>query len=929
MKEILNELLGSPNKSIEIKVKFFVEYVELIDDLDLIKLNLIKDNNIYKGIVMEKGLTFPIPKKDDIILAKKIYLKYNQQFQFQIYIEGNVTKEEDVINIQNVTKDFSFEENNIFNTLSEFKNIKLKNASSTIFIVEGKLGDYAEVKSLSDSKKYILEHSLMKYSGLKKKSFLWINFHEIENKKIMANILSTFEILNDEQMARILNLKYFDNLEIFKVIDINKDNIIVIDVFFNILNVNKNNEKLKGLNIELCTLIIISNFEKKDNEVKLFDESFIYKLKEEFHYLDININSIAILKLYILDFDQAKNKYDTFINCEDNKKVIITKKEEYLIITNAYPRLYEYFPCKIGMLNSKNEKIKPITFTIYVYNGLMNKINVFLTTICEKTYFYEYLYYNLTQPLKNIEKNIIVNDIKYEIKMFDNFSSENRKRICLLNIPYQDIKTFENELLYNSIQVSEIFLEDKSDVLSINDISCVEIKKPRPNSYFNEYYSDFGDIYDLMKECGINNRKNMIEVLNKKIKKFNDIEFEYDICDINLFDNIMTLSQFKTWIGLIISYYMSFFASKQLHFLNKIEYILSLILEENVNYYDFIRIFIFLIKEKIINNNKSNVELIFISRLDKLSPYLIAYQFNINQINNLKECDLLFQAYLQFDSFEAFNYLYKEKSYTFSLEMNFMIKHQLLSAYENFFIVKRKSSGEYAYIDYKTKITVINEASIFEDNKKDISAINEENEAKNCAIPLVINFSHEKGGHFKFLLKNDFDSSPKLYFKGLSLRIEAVNKNGIIDGETGNIIELFICDDKDIIDKLTTSFIYGALLESKYFNGNGNELKNAVLLIYESNLKKEKEKTKGNLLSKTKKNNKENSSVAKTKSGFPHYRLYGCFMLDENAFQKIIPKEKKEEMNKENYMEKVNKFKKMKEMYDKSKKLYEEKAKKK
>ena len=256
MKEILNKLLESSNKSIEIKDKFFVEYVELVNDLDLIKLNLIKDNNEYKGIVMEKGLTFPIPKKDDIILAKKIYLKYNQLFQFQLYLDGNVINEKDEIKKNNIQKTFSFDENNIFNTLSEFKNIKLKNIFSTIFIIERRIGNYAEVKSLSDSKKYSLEYDLEHYNKLETKSFLWINFHEMEDNKVLANKLSTFEILNDEQIARILNIKYFDNLEIFKVVDINDDNIIVIDIYYKILNINKNNERLKELNIELCELII-------------------------------------------------------------------------------------------------------------------------------------------------------------------------------------------------------------------------------------------------------------------------------------------------------------------------------------------------------------------------------------------------------------------------------------------------------------------------------------------------------------------------------------------------------------------------------------------------------------------------------------------------------------------------------------------------
>ena len=101
-----------------------------------------------------------------------------------------------------------------------------------------------------------MEYDLEHYNKLETKSFLWINFHEMEDNKVLANKLSTFEILNDEQIARILNIKYFDNLEIFKVVDINDDNIIVIDIYYKILNINKNNERLKELNIELCELII-------------------------------------------------------------------------------------------------------------------------------------------------------------------------------------------------------------------------------------------------------------------------------------------------------------------------------------------------------------------------------------------------------------------------------------------------------------------------------------------------------------------------------------------------------------------------------------------------------------------------------------------------------------------------------------------------
>ena len=258
-----------------------------------------------------------------------------------------------------------------------------------------------------------------------------------------------------------------------------------------------------------------------------------------------------------------------------------------------------------------------------------------------------------------------------------------------------------------------------------------------------------------------------------------------------------------------------------------------------------------------------------------------------------------------------------------------MIKHRLLSAYENFFIVKKKSSGEYAYLDHNTKITVINEASTFTDNGIDINKIKNTNDARNCAIPMVINFSHEKSGHFKFLFKNEIDSSPIIYFKGIITEMEIIYKNGFIDGETGKILEKFICDNPEIINELFEHFIYGELLESKYFNGNDNELEEAVKKIQ---LRKENKdiKSNENLQSKDKKKVEKNIFNLESLSELPNFYLHGCFMLDVNVIKKelMIPKEIKEKISKKNYLEKLNKYKKMKEIYDNNKKMCDEKNKK-
>ncbi len=54
-------------------------------------------------------------------------------------------------------------------------------------------------------------------------------------------------------------------------------------------------------------------------------------------------------------------------------------------------------------------------------------------------------------------------------------------------------------------------------------------------------------------------------------------------------------------------------------------------------------------------------------------------------------------------------------------------------------------------------------------------------------------------------------------------------------------------------------------------------------------------------------------------------------MINENSIKKkaMIPKEKKEEINKKNYNEKLERYKKKKELYDKSKELFEKKKAKK
>ena len=108
-------------------------------------------------------------------------------------------------------------------------------------------------------------------------------------------------------------------------------------------------------------------------------------------------------------------------------------------------------------------------------------------------------------------------------------------------------------------------------------------------------------------------------------------------------------------------------------------------------------------------------------------------------------------------------------------------------------------------------------------------------------------------------------------------------------------------------------------------------LKDAVMKIFESNMNNNGEKGQGNLRLKKKNNNNKNIPDKKSSLELPCFRLYGCLMINENSIKKkaMIPKEKKEEIDKKNYNEKLDRYKKMKELYDKSKELFEKKKAKK
>jgi len=433
-------------------------------------------------------------------------------------------------------------------------------------------------------------------------------------------------------------------------------------------------------------------------------------------------------------------------------------------------------------------------------------------------------------PIREIdtEITIIKNEKAYNLKKFDSFSSQNRKRFNILNTPFQKIKNFKEEILLskkiNSIQICKIFKNKKGllfGIFDIKEISSIE-KGVSDNSYYNEYYEDFGDIISVVED-------NKIDVKTKKnicVKRYNKSKIvkSEEVLKSSLRGEI-NLSQYKTRIGLILCYHISqcktdFDVNNVIIQFNAINSNFTLM---NLTFSQKLRIVIFFLGKKI-NDPYSLGDFIYFPELDSKSPYVLARDLNKNEINNLTEFSRLFCAYLQIDSYILYNYLKSKKSFSFSLELLFIMKFILLSNYEDFIFTTKEHSDEFAYNSSNENITVINEANVFTNNVQvSIKKVNEIEVSKNLAFPLSMEFRHEKNSHQKRNNKNIKSFSPFLFYRdGNFVEIKEEKKidgKTVVKGEAGRMVESFLDTNTSVILELKAFHIFGDLLDYKYFIG--------------------------------------------------------------------------------------------------------------
>ena len=844
------------------------------EENDQMILNLQINDIQYNGIVVIKSDFILTPKKNEILQISKLILKYDESFILKVFAFGKIiTNQNNNIYLKSNEHIIDLTKLQILNTLINLCKIE-KELFSTIFIIEKKEEDNYTLKCLNDCKNYYL-----KYDDIfNLNEFILINNYYYNEEEIKLIDLSFIHKLDEKQLFYVLQKNSIsNNIMVCKIIDIDynyKGNILLCDRFKNLYKMNnyKNNHHFINKEIKLCELIILSNYNLESNIIHLKDNSFVYLSNQNIYYSDnIILNNYSVIQFNFLDFKQ-ENEYDKIeINGIEKE---IKENEMYFFIGTILFKNYDFYPITINLIknpnvnNNKDNK----TFKFILFHGLLNKINVFVNYIESNAYFYEFLYYNLSNnPFILCQKKIRINNKEIPLLIYDCFDTGIRIRFNVLNIPFQYYSNKNIFINDNSLQVCEIFNDNnQSEIFGIFNIKEIEIRELEQNSIFDEYYDEFANIYNCFYLNQINyDKKELINFITVCKEKYNKLTINKElITSLSQFEDKFTYSEFKTRIGIIICYYINLLCtgtSLNSIIIKTIHDIIKQIKknENNLSLNDRIRIIFFCLRKKLVDEKVC--QLMFFSKIKKKnekSPYILAKNCNLEEIKNLDEKSSLFLSYLQLDSYILKNYYYNgEKSYSLSIELVFILKNHLIKNYEDFFFIEKQISDEFAYQAIDENITVINEGNLFDDQDifEKIYEINEIKKSKNYAMPISMEFRHEKNGHMKKSLKNKHLHSPILYLKNGKVNTLIYKElNNIKIGESGKIIEKCINEDPNIIRELKLVKIYGEILDYKLFiKKDFNELKlkmdeirnknktNKELIDFKISLKSDKdEKTK-------------------------------------------------------------------------------------
>ena len=825
-------LFNDPKKQRDVKIVVKLDSIKEINETFLISFQ--KDSIEYKGFAIKKGEIFPNPRENNIIEIDKILFKYDDNFKLKLFIHAkiinNPSNYEEKNNIINTPLDFN--ENSIIPTLKTFFGIEEK-LYTNVFIVDSITENEYSIKCMENNKTFILSKDNTLFDIiLDKNDIILINDFKFEDIKIILSKISLVEKLTEEKLFFILeNFNEIGDKFLWgKLIEIDEKekNYIIMDKNKDILTM----QNLKNNDIKLGQFFLISGYiiDKEKNLVFVNEDSFSYFSSQELYFSDkIYLNKFSVIQFYFLDYNYNNNIFN-LIQIKDEKKEIKSNKMNF-IVSQKKIKNFEIYIERIVLLKYKEEISNEHEFHASICQGFINKINAFINYESPFSYYYEFIYYSYNDFdfLKTIE--IKFNNNSKNIMICDDFCSKNRRKFNVLNIPFQNESNDKECQTIKSKLICLTFTQNplKPDLFGIFNVKSILMNIPIMkfmNNIYDKYYDIFGNIFDFLK-MDTHEDNIMITFINDCINKYNKYRNEIEklhYFKISIFEENISLSQLKTKIGIIASYYINKLVKPYMSVKAKINAINPLITiakaigenEHSLSCEQILRLFLILTKCRI--DYRSNPELIFISQLSKdFSPYYSAYKFNLEEIENIDECCKFFLGYLQMDSYILANYNIKsgQSSYSFNIEPLFILKYHLRSNYEDFFVVESQGNDKIAWTDIDYRVTVINEQNLFQrSTEEDVSYIKDKKALKNHAFGISIVFRHEKNSHQKKNLKNGNIRSPFYYCNNGKIKeTKYLEEGNILTGEDGILIESLITEDRERIISLTKDFIYGELLD--------------------------------------------------------------------------------------------------------------------
>ena len=270
MEQALNDLIRTKEKRIKTSIIFQIVDMTIDNMTDEIKVDLIELNNIpskYKNLYLIKGDIFPTPRINDFLAVNELYLDYDEYYmKIKLFLNAKIDTSKDIVNKSNIIS----EENDLggINLVNYFKKL-LNNQGeflSSIFIVnnlDNELNNY-QLLNLKNIKKYII--SFNSINALTKEQVIMIDNFQVSknNEIIMTDLTMTKTLEKDEQFFYVINRYMETECDIFKVIDV-EDNFLIL------INCSKNLFKLKNniLNANLGKIIYIGNFSLKKLDINI------------------------------------------------------------------------------------------------------------------------------------------------------------------------------------------------------------------------------------------------------------------------------------------------------------------------------------------------------------------------------------------------------------------------------------------------------------------------------------------------------------------------------------------------------------------------------------------------------------------------------------------------------------------------------------